>query len=65
MWDNLSRASEKLKTANDDVAAKEASVRERDSTIAQLRSEIQIARRQRDEANTHSKILGDNLEIAN
>lgn len=65
MRENLSRLSYELKTANDNVAALEATLRERDSTIAQLRSEIQIARRQRDDSNSHSKNLNDALERRN
>lgn len=65
MRENLSRLSYELKTANDNVAALEATLRERDSTIAQLRSEIQIARRQRYDSNSHSKNLNDALERRN
>lgn len=65
MRKNLSIASYDLAEESRKLAEAEASIREKDSTAAHLKSEIQIARRQRDESNAHSKILSDNLEAAN
>ncbi|MFB0965270.1 MAG: hypothetical protein QMC36_06370 [Patescibacteria group bacterium] len=40
-------------------------MKEKDASITRLNSEIQTARRQRDDANTHSGIVTKNLEAAN
>lgn len=58
----LTAAFESLKSANGLIVAAK---NEKDAEIALLKSEIQTARRQRDDANAHSGIVTKKLEDAN
>ncbi|MFB0965067.1 MAG: hypothetical protein QMC36_05270 [Patescibacteria group bacterium] len=60
-----SELSEKLQLERECVKVAEETIRKNGSEITLLKSEIQTARRQRDDANTHSGIVTKYLEAAN